>query len=118
VKKKRLAVRRCRDDIKRMKRSLRYCCVVAFALVAHGAFAQFIPPGSSQFNPPPPAPPPPPKIEVPAIPQAGALPSRSYAPVKPQKSYGDRVTKCLDDAAAAGLSPTERTTYSRNCATR
>ena len=106
-----------------MKRIARYCAVVILALSAQGAFAQvafaqFIPPGSSQFNPPPPAPPPPPKIEVPAIPQAGALPSRSYAPTKPRKSYGERVTKCLDDAAAAGLGPNERSTYSRNCATR
>ena len=101
-----------------MKRLLKHCCVVILALGVQGAYAQFIPPGSSQFNPPPPAPPPPPKIEVPAIPQAGALPSRSYAPVKPRKSYGDRVTKCLDDAAAAGLGPNERATYSRNCATR
>src|SRR5438132_12679798 len=101
-----------------MKRSLIYCGVVILALSAGSAFAQFIPPGSSQFSPPPPAPPPPPKIEVPAIPQEGQLPSRSYAPVEPRKSFGDRVTKCLDDAAAAGLGPNERATYSRNCATR
>jgi hypothetical protein len=101
-----------------MKRSWIYCCVVIFGLGAGSAFAQFIPPGSSQFNPPPPPPPPPPKIEVPAIPKMDELPKRSYAPIAPQKSFGDRVTKCLDDAAAAGLGPNERSTYSRNCATR
>jgi len=101
-----------------MERSLTYCCVVIFALYGGAAFAQFIPPGSSQFNPPPPAPPPPPKIEVPAIPKMDEPPQRSYAPIAPQKSFGQRVTKCLDDAAAAGLGPNERATYSRNCATR
>ena len=88
------------------------------ALSAGSARAQFIPPGSSQFNPPPPAPPPPPKIEVPTVPKEGQLPKRSYAPTVRQKSFGERVTKCLDDAAAAGLGPNERATYSRNCATR
>ena len=32
--------------------------------------------------------------------------------------FGDRVTKCLDDGAAAGLDPNERSHYSRNCANR
>ena len=101
-----------------MKRSLIYCGVVVLALSAGSAFAQIIPPGSSQFSPPPPAPPPPPKIEVPAIPKMDELPKRSYAPIAPQKSFGARVSKCLDDAAASGLGPNERATYSRNCATR
>lgn len=101
-----------------MKRYPIYCGLVILALSAGSAAAQMIPPGSSQFNPPPPPPPPPPKIEVPAIPKMDELPRRSYAPVAPQKSFGDNVTKCLDDAAASGMSPTARTTYSRNCATR
>jgi len=46
------------------------------------------------------------------------LPQRSYAPIAPQKSFGERVSKCLDDATASGLGPNERSTYSRNCATR
>jgi len=117
VKNNVLAIVPRHDDMECMKRFLRHCCISIFALWAGGAFAQAVPPGGSQFNPPPPAPPPPPKIEVPAIPQAGALPSRSYAP-KPQTSFGERVTKCLDDAAASGLGPNERATYSRNCATR
>jgi hypothetical protein len=45
-------------------------------------------------------------------------PKRSYAPTTSKKSFGDRVTKCLDDAAASGLGPNERSTYSRNCANR
>lgn len=101
-----------------MKRPFRYCCVVGLTLCAQSALAQFIPPGASPYNPPPPAPPPPPKIEVPAIPKMDELPKRSYAPITPPKSFGERVSKCLDDAAAAGLGPSERATYSRNCATR
>ena len=118
MKKKTLVILPDRHNIVGMKRSLTCCCVVIFALYGGTAFAQFIPPGSSQFNPPPPAPPPPPKIEVPAIPKMDEVPKRSYAPVARQKSFGDRVSKCLDDAAAAGLGPNERATYSRNCANR
>src|SRR6185295_20048344 len=99
-------------NIHRMKRSLAYCCVVMLALSTAGAFAQPIPPGSQPYLPPPPQPPPPPKIDVPAIPKMDELPNRSYAPIAPQKSFGDRVTKCLDDAAASGLGPNERSTYS------
>jgi hypothetical protein len=101
-----------------MKRSLAYCCVVIFALWSQSAFAQVIPPGGSIYNPPLPPPPPPPKIEVPPIPKMDELPKRSYAPIAPQKSFGERVTKCLDDAAVSGLGPNERATYSRNCANR
>lgn len=101
-----------------MKRSLIYCGLVIFALGGGSAFAQPIPPNNPPYLPPPPAPPPPPKIDVPAIPKMDELPKRSYAPVAPQKSFGERVTKCLDDAAASGLGPNERATYSRNCATR
>jgi hypothetical protein len=92
--------------------------IVILALGAQCAFAQVVPPGASPYLPPPPPPPPPPKIEVPAILKMDELPKRSYAPIAPQPSFGERVTKCLDDAAAAGLGPNERATYSRNCATR
>jgi hypothetical protein len=118
VKKKALAFSRLRHNITSMKRSLLYCGVVMFALFAQGAAAQVIPPGGSLYNPPLPAPPPPPKIEVPAIPKMDELPKRSYAPIAPQKSFGERVSKCLDDAAVSGLGPNERATYSRNCANR
>lgn len=92
-------------------------CVVALA-AAEGAFAQvMIPPGTSQFNPPPPPPPPPPKIEVPKVPQMDEVPRQSYQP-PPRPSFSDKVTTCLDEAAAAGLGPAERGTYSRACANR
>ena len=99
-----------------MKRSF-LACLVILAFGVGSACAQFVPPGSSPYNPPPPAPPPPPKMDVPAIPKMDEVPKPSYAP-PPQKSFGERITKCLDDAAAAGLGPNERATYSRNCATR
>ena len=89
--------------------------VAAAAILASAASAQVLPPGGSQFNPPIPAPPPPPKIEVPVVPKMDAPPTRSYAPA-PRPSFGDRITKCLDDAAASGLGPNERAAYSRSCA--
>jgi hypothetical protein len=90
--------------------------LLVLALVAVGeARAQSTLPGSSQFNPPPPPPPPPPKIEVPKIPQLGVVPSQNYKPI-PRNSYGDRFSKCLDAAAAAGMSPGDRGTYARGCA--
>jgi hypothetical protein len=78
-----------------------------------------VPPGTSPFSPPLPPPPPPPSMAVPKIPKMDELPSRNY--VKPSTgndSFGSRVTKCLDDGAAAGLGPNERSAYSRNCANR
>jgi len=93
-------------------------CAIASAIVfASTASAQIIPPGGSQFNPPLPPPPPPPKIEVPVIPQLDALPQPNYAPA-PQPSFGERISKCLDNAAASGLRPSEREAYSRSCANR
>jgi len=90
--------------------------VLAVTLIAaDAASAQFIPPGGSQFNPPPPQPPPPPKIEVPKIPQMDEVPRQSYQP-PPRPSFGDRVSTCLDEAAASGLGPAERQVYARACA--
>jgi hypothetical protein len=91
---------------------------VLSGVAATDAAAQvMIPPGASPLAPPPPAPPPPPKIEVPPIPQMDAPPSRQNAPLA-KKSFGDRVVDCLDDAAAAGMKPSQRAAYSRACANR
>src|SRR5215470_11366472 len=101
-----------------MKRMLIIACVLmtgapAVALIAaDAALAQFIPPGGSQFNPPPP---PPPKIEVPKIPKMDEVPRQSYQP-PPRPSFGDRISTCLDEAAASGLGPAEREVYARACA--
>jgi hypothetical protein len=101
--------------------AMRFAIIISVAYVLLApctASAQFIPPGGSQFNPPLPAPPPPPRIEVPAIPQMDAPPQQPTINAAPRTSFGDRISRCLDEAAAAGLGPTERSAYSRNCANR
>ena len=101
-----------------MKHLSIFICAVILALVAaNAAPAQMLLPGGSQFNPPPPAPPPPPKIEVPAIPQLDAPPRQTFQSV-PQRSFGDRINDCMDQAAAAGVRPSRRAAYSRACANR
>jgi hypothetical protein len=91
---------------------------VAF-IIGNAALAQFIspgiPPGGSKFNPPLPQPPPSPKIEVPHVPQMDAPPRQSYQPT-PHPSFSDRITTCLEEAAGAGLGPSDREEYSRACA--
>jgi hypothetical protein len=90
--------------------------IVAAAITfASAALAQVLPPGGSQFSPPMPPPPPPPRIEVPVVPQMDATPPQGYAPA-PTPSFSDRISRCLDDAAASGLGPNERSAYSRSCA--
>lgn len=81
-----------------------------------------------------PAPIPPPKIEVPAVPKMdnpppfalqnttpgvvrqGKPPKQVLKSSRRRASFGDRVTRCINDAAAAGLGPNERAAYSRYCA--
>ncbi len=77
----------------------------------------FLPPGSNALTVPPPPAPPPPKIEVPVVPKMGDLPRQNYVP-RARPSFGDRITNCLQDGAAAGLGPNERAAYSRACANR
>ena len=99
-----------------MKRSSIFVCtMIAALLAANAAFAQVIPPGGSLLNPPLPPPPPPPKIEAPVIPQIDAPITQNYAPA-PRPSFSDRITTCLDEAAANGLGPSARAAYSRACA--
>jgi hypothetical protein len=99
-----------------MKRSSIFvCAMIAALLAANAASAQVIPPGGSLLNPPLPPPPPPPRIEAPVIPQMDAPITQNYAPA-PQPSFSDRVTTCLDEAAANGLGPSARAAYSRACA--
>jgi hypothetical protein len=99
-----------------MRHSSIIILAVVTALLAGGvASAQIIPPGGSQFNPPLPPPPPSPRIEAPVVPQMDAPISQSYAPA-PRPSFSDRITTCLDEAAANGLGPSERAAYSRACA--
>jgi hypothetical protein len=84
---------------------------LASVLLAPGATpAQVIPPGAPLLPPPPP-----PRIEAPVIPQMDAPVTQNYAPA-PQPSFSDRITSCLDEAAANGLGPSARAAYSRACA--
>jgi hypothetical protein len=47
-----------------------------------------------------------------------SLPASPKAQIPSRGSFGDRVTGCLHDGAAAGLGPNERAAYSRSCANR
>lgn len=108
--------------------------VMSVAIVC-GAQAQvIIPPSTAPIVPPPP-PIPPPRIEVPAVPKMNSpppfelqntMPGRVQADTPPagrttkraRPSYGDRVSRCLEEGAALGLGPNERSEYSRACANR
>jgi hypothetical protein len=99
------------------RRSILACVVVAALAAGNGVSAQVIPPGGSQFNPPLPPPPPPPKIEAPVVPQMDAPLRQNYKPAR-HPSFGDRISRCLDEGAASGLGPSDRAAYSRSCANR
>jgi len=95
-------------------------CVVAWALFAAPMADAQMPNsmvGGSRFNPPPPAALPPPKIEAPVVPKLDAPLSYDYRPA-PRPSFSDRIARCLDEGAAAGLRPSRRAAYSRSCANR
>ena len=87
--------------------------MAAAVLVAATAPAQIIPPAGPVIPPPPPLPGP--KIQVPVVPKMDELPSRNYVP-GPRPSFSDKVTTCLEEAAAAGLGPADRAAYARACA--
>jgi hypothetical protein len=89
----------------------------AISLVVGGAAfgQQMTPPGWSQFNPPLPSAPPPPRIEVPAVPRMGEA-SQPRVQSVPHRSFHDKIVDCLADPA--GLRPSARAAYSRNCANR
>src|ERR1700761_7746778 len=90
---------------------------VATSLLVSGVALgqQMTPPGWSQFNPPLPSSPPPPRIEVPAVPRLGEA-SQPRAQSAPHRSFHDKIVDCLADPA--GLRPSARAAYSRNCANR
>ena len=96
--------------------SILVCAMVLALAIGDGASAQLLPPGGSQFNPPPPPPPPPPRIEVPVVPQMDAPLPLPRVQASPRGSFSDRIIRCLDEGAAAGLGPNARASYSRACA--
>jgi hypothetical protein len=91
------------------------CAVVAALLSGSVASAQILPPGTTPLSAPLPPPLPQPKIAPAVIPQMDAPVSQSYAPA-PSPSFSDRISTCLDQAAASGFGPGDRETYSRSCA--
>ncbi|MCC8937119.1 hypothetical protein H8A99_11660 [Bradyrhizobium sp. Arg68] len=98
-----------------MKRILILGCALIWAAGAGGAVAQIIGPGHSISDPPPIPRPPPPKVEVPPIPKLDALPTQRTV-TTPRSSFGDRVNRCLNEAAAGGLNQADSASYSRSCA--
>jgi hypothetical protein len=108
--------------------------VAAVFVLSSPASAQIIAPpvGGVTLTPLPPAAPPPPRIDVPVVPRLDETPRARGVPVVPQldeapraqhtgrsrRSFGDRVTQCLQDGAAAGLGANDRAAYSRACANR
>jgi hypothetical protein len=119
---KALAVAPGEHDIPCMKRRPHLLLVTASALLAASVSASAQSPnnllGGSRFNPPLPAPLPPPRIEAPKVPQFDAPQRYDYVPTTPRPSFGDRIARCLDQAAAAGVRPSRRAAYSRACANR
>jgi hypothetical protein len=98
-----------------MNRALRPAVIAAFALLLGSpALAQIMAPGAPPIPTPPP--PPPPKIEVPVVPQLDAPPQSPKAKLQRRGSFSDRVVRCLDEGAAAGLGANDRAAYSRACA--
>jgi hypothetical protein len=95
-----------------MTRSLALLSGLALALFAASATAQqvFISPGG-QFHPPPT-----PNVPVPVTPMFGPRPQQNYVPASPPPSFSDRVVRCLQQGAAAGLGPNARAAYSSACA--
>ena len=86
------------------------------AMLVLPATAQDLVPPPATALPPPPPPPPPPVIEVPKVPKMDEMPASPKAALPQRGSFGERMTRCLDEAAAAGLGPNERAAYSRACA--
>ena len=103
-----------------IKKFLQFAIIGSFAVAlgATGTAAQIVQPPGATLQPPPPAPIPPPRIEVPAVPQMDSPPASPRAQGTSRKSFGDRITNCLQDGAAAGLNANERAAYSRACANR
>jgi hypothetical protein len=109
-------------------------CLLCIVPLGTGALAQvYTTPSGRAVLPPPPAPPPPPAITVPVVPKMDSPPSFELQNTTPsyvqqgkppaqvlktprRKSFGQRMSRCLDEGAAMGLGPGERSAYARNCA--
>jgi hypothetical protein len=118
-----------------MIKSLSSAIVAVLLILPLPAIAQLIVPptaGAGAMIVPTPLAPPPPRVDVPVVPRLDEVPHARGVPVVPKlddmpraqhsgrsrPSFGDRVTRCLQDGAAAGLGPGDRAAYSRACANR
>ncbi|MDB5619557.1 hypothetical protein [Tardiphaga sp.] len=106
-----------RDDMNWMIKLTLQSLAILGLFLASPASAQFLPPGGAILTPPPPAAPPPPSMAIPVVPKLDAPPSRQNTPSS-RRSFGDRITDCLQDGVSAGLGPNDRAAYSRSCANR
>jgi hypothetical protein len=95
---------------------LAWVVISALSAVEAASAQQIIPPGGSQFNSPLPPPLPPPNIAPPVIPKLDAPAPLPGVPPSARGSFSDRISRCLDEGAAAGLGPSDRAAYSRSCA--
>jgi hypothetical protein len=103
-------------SMKRLRHLLVACALLAVSTASAQSPNNLV--GGSRFNPPLPAPLPPPRIEAPKVPQMDAPLRYDYVPTTPRSSFSDRISRCLDEAAAAGVRPSRRAAYSRACANR
>jgi len=126
-----LAKRGCDADMMAVMR-MSAAAIVGMMLIAAapGATAQVLLPGAAPSSIPPMAPPPsppPPVITVPVVPKLADPPPLTHERIQPAPEgpkaqlerrghFSDRVARCLDEAAALGLGPTDRASYSRSCA--
>jgi hypothetical protein len=90
--------------------------LVACAIVVTPVAAQIVV-GPTPPPIPVPAPPPPPSLAVPKVPQMDEVPQPRPSRTT-RGTFNDRVVRCLDEGAMAGLNAAERAAYSRACANR
>jgi hypothetical protein len=86
--------------------------LLAFTCANGAASAQILVPG---INAPAFPSAPPQQAQIPAIPQYGVAVLPSLAPT-PQNFFSDRVTQCLQQGSAAGLTTGNVAAYSAECA--
>lgn len=100
------------------RRRLIALCLLTLVIGIAPAGAQIVDPiAPPVLAPPPPPPPPPPPIVVPQVPVLGETARPSSKPPR-RENFSQRVRRCQQEAAAAGLGPNEISAYSRACADR
>ena len=104
--------------------TIAFFLAVAAAHAQNGQFPGVASPVPSPFTPPPQlggAPAPPVTLPVPAVPRdtPRSLVTRPHGPAIEVPGgpgyFSNRVERCLDAAAGAGLGPNQRATFTRRC---